>query len=777
MKTMRIRFWSAILALCLCCTFLPLPVAALDDTVGEEPAEPISMRVADGALRVSYNGAAPSAAVLAAGYDRNGKLCSAQVRTMEKGSTQSFAYNSGYEYQAMALDLLTWAPVCKSCSELTVLDDVEIEVPMIEGAVADAVASAVSQCAAARLTLEQLLAADFAGVDTQEEYDALSAQINEAIAAYDQLMTAGAILYGAANGAADVEENALAALMDERCGKGGEYCVSNSLTLAASEEEQLHWAQQLTEKYDSIQGNRKLAELGKMMGCDAREAYRQLTAAQDVLRGKYIGEAESAERWIKGLTVVKTTAKVAVFVGGAIASGGVTIAGGTITGSYTALQTVGLVIGGMDTAIDVGNTTATLLLGSDHKLVEIVEKKAAPISYASFFFSLGTLNSAEKFEKVACFGDFLEKTRNLYNELTELYNWRPDRNKLIARAKSGEFLNPEHLRVKAVEEMEGVPDKTDAETLAPAVAELQENQGGAVTPEKLSTILTDAKTENLIPQEKTIDEVKEELTDEVEAEETSDGIEYELPMDAEGPFTSETTYRFYNKRTEESYNEAGEKHGLEQTFDLTTGMLAWETYYINGVEQWYRKYDEDTGALSLVRVYNGLTAWGSTRTIREEQYYSTARELEVLGGVRGQPKNIWQWDPETYEVILSAQFNSDGFLYIYETGMRGDGLHGWKYDTSSKMLYNEYFDVGGMRYSRFYNTDKDHPNTLGHISFYGVYDLDPTKNRYSANDPGCRRREESWEWRYSSEPPYYTHKTIIYDEDGKWADQWTDYCN
>jgi|GEM_PF-2195557 len=759
MQTKLIRLFSALLSFCICCALLPSPAHAVEGELLEE-SDAISMRIVNDELSVTYSGTASSVKLVAAGYDENGKMVSAQMETAEKNQPQSFLYDGDYSYQVIALDPQTWTPVCKSCKEITLLDGDEVSVPMIDGAVASAVNAAVSQCAAARLKLEQLLAADVDAVEgNKEKYDELNAQIDEALAAYDQLLTAGALLWSSANGAADKQEAALAALM-------GEHGVGR--TLAVSEEDQLHWAQQLTEKYDAIQGNRKLAELGKMMGCDAREAYRQLTAAQDVLRGKYLGEAESAERWVKGLTVVKTSCKVGLYVGGAIITGGVAVAGGTITaGSVTALEATGLIIGGVDTAIDVSTTTATVILGSDHKLVEIMEKKAAPISAVASVFSFFTLSSQTTGEKIACFGDFMERTRNLYNDLTSLYNWKPDLNSLRANAKAGKFLNPEQFRAKVTEEMPDMPAKVDAVTLEPAVIQLQNNQGGAVTPEKLVVIFADAKTEGLIQEEKTIEAVTDELKEEITADELSEGIEYELPMEAEGPLTTVEKDSYYYHEIE-SYNEAGEKHGLWQKYYHSTGNLAEETYYLNGVEQWWRGYNEDTGALSRVLVYDGVKD-GWPKRIREEWYFNTREELDALpAGVTRQPKNIWQFDPVTEECILSATFSNSGILYLYESGASGDGLHGYRFETGYGRadMSSEWFDTGNMRYKRTYYTDPE-KKEFGHIAGYYIYDLSKPRSSYGGVDaPGLCRRIETWEWNFSEAPHYY-HETSVFDESGK----------
>ncbi len=758
MRMIGRRLCGMLLALCLFAGLMPAaagaPLRAGETELfaaaeGTELSEGLELSVENGSVCVRYSGTVSPVVLVAAGYDKTGKMRTAETRTVASGSQSVFAYNSAYIYQAFALQPGTFMPLCKS-DGMTTLPETGVEVPMIDGAVAESAAAAVNQLAQARLLLEELLTADFNGVaGNEQKYNAISAQLDSAIEAYDLLMTASAVLWKTASAAAEAGQSALAKL-------GGQESGLRSVP----EEDQLHWAQKLTEQYDSIRGNFKLGELGRMLGCDAREAYRQLSAAQDILRGKYMGEAETAERWVKGLTVVKTGAKVGMLVCGTIATGGVVIAGGSVAmGSVTAVEATGLLIGGVDTAIDVATTTATVTLGSDHKLVKIMEHKSSTVSNASFLFSLCTLNGANMGEKLACFGDFIEKTKNYYNEVTTLFNWRPDLNKLRAKARSGKFLSGP-LKEKMAED---VPEQqTDAQirtALGTAVTSLQE-QRGPVTGETLQTIVDEAKDQGLIPEDTTLANLRSELSAEVAAE-TVDVPEavYELPMDAKGPFTINEWDVGTTSHYVESYNAAGQKHGLWLQYSY--GYLYRERYYIEDQLQWERNYCVKDDHVSRVYVY-AHTEEGAQKTIRSEEYYPPD---ELPEGVDSQVRYIYGYELDPSEstgtaCIYAVSYKNDGSLGSYSTGRDGVDIHRWIYYNG--YLDEEYFDQGGRRYKYYYFSDPDYTvrAKLGHISAYRIFDLtrwDQSESNY------LTLRRETWESGGTAEFPY-VHSVWVYNE-------------
>ncbi len=93
--------------------------------------------------------------------------------------------------------------------------------------------------------------------------------------------------------------------------------------MAGPSREQLEWAQAISDHYDAIKSNRKLAQLAQDMGCDARRAYNQLVMAQNILQGHYANiEGDLNEFWEKTMIATKAGCKVGLFVCATIATGG-----------------------------------------------------------------------------------------------------------------------------------------------------------------------------------------------------------------------------------------------------------------------------------------------------------------------------------------------------------------------------------------------------------------------------------------------------------------------
>lgn len=127
---------------------------------------------------------------------------------------------------------------------------------------------------------------------------------------------------------------------------------------AAEENAALKWAKDLTAKYDTYPSGQKIKQLSENLGTDAKNAFAQLKMAQAILEGAaYNDEADTIQKYENAATATKTICKTGLYIGGVIAGGGV---------ANGILEAGGLVIGGVDTIVDIASTSSTIILGEDN---------------------------------------------------------------------------------------------------------------------------------------------------------------------------------------------------------------------------------------------------------------------------------------------------------------------------------------------------------------------------------------------------------------------------
>lgn len=333
-----------------------------------------------------------------------------QIKSLSKAKFLTTAFKSDHVYKAMAVNMKTMKPLCETVSYSEGTYRGSVEVPYVDGAVAEATTAAIREYTEAKLKVDELLALDLDAVEGNAEklaeYEAL---VEDAQAAYDDAMKAAAVLYSVSD----------------------EYVTENSAKLTSMEEaklmatdaEQQHWAEQITKLYDSIKGTWKLKQFAAMLGCDVKEAKALLDASQDILRGKYLKDAKAADNWVKGLTVIKTGCKVGLVVGATIATYGA--GGATLTGA------TGLWLGTADAVVDVGRTTAVIAYGDDSKEVAHYEKVFAPVTTTATIFSILTFSGASAGEKIACLGDINEWAREKFGFSSEELSFKLSGGKLM----------------------------------------------------------------------------------------------------------------------------------------------------------------------------------------------------------------------------------------------------------------------------------------------------------------------------------------------------------
>lgn len=171
------------------------------------------------------------------------------------------------------------------------------------------------------------------------------------------------------------------------------------------------WAENLTKQYDALKGAKRYQQLAQQLGTDAKTAYEQMALAQKIIRNA--AELEETEGVVNAYTDsinylqgVKTASKVGMFVVGAVATGGGSLA--TLpASSFTLSQTALTVVVGVDCIVDVGVTGSSIILGENHQVTvgfNDLKDKLAPVSAV---VGLVSFNPGETGEQLAYIGDTL----------------------------------------------------------------------------------------------------------------------------------------------------------------------------------------------------------------------------------------------------------------------------------------------------------------------------------------------------------------------------------
>ncbi|MBQ6558458.1 MAG: hypothetical protein IJL81_03690, partial [Clostridia bacterium] len=614
----------------------------------------------------------------------------------------------------------TMVPLCESAFYGEDAYSGTVGVPYIEGAVTEATTTAVREYTDARLLIDELSELDLNVVEGDSaKLNEYLTKVDTAIAAYDDVMKSAAVLYSVAEKSAETQNTELASMEDA------------DISLMATEEEQLYWAEELTKKYDAVKGANKLKQLGAMLGCDAREAYQQLVAAQDILRGKYMGDAEAATRWIKGLTVVKTGCKVGLLVGATVATAG--------AGGATLLEATGLVINSVDTVIEVEKTAATLILGDEHNVVKKLEEKTKFISDTAFVFSILTLNTASDADRLAFLGDVNERVREKtgysIDELTlKLMDGSLTMeilNKTIKKEDFGDIMSTPALSGKNFyENLSGAKDRLD---------EKREE----ITEETLKDILDEGDVIDKGSEQDEYDalfdsfeEVATQELDEKRADECDDEITYHIDK---GTHAS----KYYT-------NKDGEYVGRREVYyeDVLTDVYMYDD---DGKILSRTSYDYKTGRKTHYTSYTDGNNLGSIET--ETQFY-----FDDSSVVTEQPHYVQQWiyvpyyngdgeiDGVTRERYYGNHYdyNTDGVMVEHRYGNGEQWTNTEGYDGQGNLSYTVESNGNGTHTVTFYFTTKpaNFPfNPIGHeqqITTYKDYDYgysySQSQNGYEDSD-------------------------------------------
>ncbi len=636
-------------------------------------------------LLVNYMGEVSPVRLIAGAYESSGRAVAYETAMVEKNKQARFTYDRAYTYKVFALEPKTFKPVCDASME-TLLAEGEAELPLLDDTVAESMASAVSAYMEASARFDEVMALDIRGFRSDPgKLKAASAKLTEATLAYEKLMKAGATLSRVAETAAKKEEVTLSALSAV-----AEPYAEDLERVGATQDEQLHWAQELTKTYDSIQGNMKCKALGEMMGCDARRAYQQLCLAQNILQGHYYDEeAEATDVFIKKLTAVKGACKVGLFVGGTILTMGASAAAsGAAYGTVTVGEAVGIVIGGVDTTVEVMNDTAVILSGRDKRIEEVLEKKSKPISEVCFVYSILTGGGGSAGEKIACMGD-------IYQHYTAFGG-----NDFAGNMIENIILN-------------GTPFGKVTSTAVPKDAIDAMIQNGTLT-ESEREALKKQETESFTDSRPVDDEKLTGLLEkggDLKEGESLRTVTDEF-KDVVGEKVAKEDGGCYVHRTENgkdhiyTYGKDGPITGLYQIYDHETGALLEEKYY-----------DSD-GTYMGTRAKNGVIP-----------YYDEEGRLEK--------EEIWEDDrlyriryyDEKTRLIRDSEYDGDGYLTgEHRWGYSGDRLFSEDELTDEYVgeyrvnSHKEYNSSEGFVTSQTYSLYYEHPRygwTWGQKNYYG----------------------------------------------------------
>jgi hypothetical protein len=208
-------------------------------------------------------------------------------------------------------------------------------------------------------------------------------------------------------------------------------------------------AEYINRIYEHAKVGQKNAYLAKILKTDVNRAHKAIEMANEILKGKADLDAGYDDATYKLLMKTKAAGKVAGFTAATIASAG---------GTMGVLGAAGYVASGVDTAIEVTDTTLTMTLGEDHQITKSFEdtaSKAAPIiSVVSFINVLnpeawanGSIDAVGQLRYIADSGVDLTSFKVFGVEVPQLKELN-DKLTLIALADDNEATEKEKEELK-----------------------------------------------------------------------------------------------------------------------------------------------------------------------------------------------------------------------------------------------------------------------------------------------------------------------------------------
>jgi hypothetical protein len=352
--------------------------------------------------------------------------------------------------------------------------------------------AALQQYIYARLKLEQLTQAE-----TPEAFETLIAETIEAFQYADEFAVK-AVQYAdyAAMANEDnpkAKENGKILKTAAAAKAGGNPFV---MTAYAAEDEKFDakaWAEDVTKKYDAGTAGQQVKNLAEQLGVDAKEAYNQLLAAQDIIKKGADADAAFFDTAMKAAMATKTACKVGLLVAGTVASGGVLASVTVPSAAITTVNAAVFAVNAADCIVDIGVTTSTIVLGENHEVTAAFNGMAEDLApFASVAGGVGLFTLP--------FGSTIERATSVFD--------------YVGNSLADYMVNDKVIGID-------VSKKQDGKTEVTATAiDIPQTSDGKVDAEKLTGDLEQAKlpaipTEEPAPKpiDKVIEEVKKDIPD------------------------------------------------------------------------------------------------------------------------------------------------------------------------------------------------------------------------------------------------------------------------
>ncbi len=506
-------------------------------------------------------------------------------------------------------------------SNSTKTDSVSIQLPAVDKAravVEQMGAIAVDQYVYARIKTDELI-----------EYDLETGSLEELSEMVEQTMQAWQVAEAAATATeqmtSDVEDATSASTSTQGTSSAtsklntGDLTKANNpfvLTAEAAEENAaMKWAEEITKKFDSYPANAKIKTLAENLGTDAKQAYKQLQMAQEIIKGDADYTGDMSEYIENSLLVTKTGCKVGLLVTGYIASGGAISANPFIA----PLQATAFAVSTADTLMDVTTTGCTIVRGRNDSVTlsaaqmqdTFATTAAIAGGFSAFSSKIGTLKDVS--ERAACIDKVTFLADNIMSYINEgkilSFQVSEKDGTVEVTAKEIDSADMSEDEIKKELESAGV-DVSDTETLTAKELALQTEQdmGGVWTVEDIENVSTkleesiQSQTETLpsttvAPKTETPSTTQEDATEATDANEEDIESEYPTMEELAG------TYRVVTLIDEEEYEEGD-----------------WEVFYENNELFYYEddekipmNYNQNTGEL----IVNGYVFEQSIKIIQK----------------------------------------------------------------------------------------------------------------------------------------------------------------
>lgn len=169
---------------------------------------------------------------------------------------------------------------------------------------------------------------------------------------------------------------------------------------------------EITAVFDAAPAGKKIKTLANHLGVDARRAFAMLKMSQEELKAEAWNDAaDTIETLENTATVIKDGSKVALFVGGAIITGGVASGGMSVSQAGAAITSMGkaglaqivreggaaLVTSGVDLMLEVSSDSAAIAFGSDNGFTAMATEArsvTAPVAGIIGFYNIKGTSSA-----------------------------------------------------------------------------------------------------------------------------------------------------------------------------------------------------------------------------------------------------------------------------------------------------------------------------------------------------------------------------------------------